>query len=565
MAEDYLKSVMDKAKKKKQLEQEESIEKKPVLETEVQKEPKPLEDQKIADVLKELKAVQETKIQTENITPEVPQESEAEKETRKAAEKKILEKYGQTELYTIEGQQIAYYYVPVTRPNAVERTIINTIKEAATRLISITPYRIRDLEQRRTVYKQRILEILEVSPELKIPKGKFEFYAEAVIREMIGYGIIDPLVRDDFLEEIMVIGEKKPVYVFHRKYGMMKTNIEFYSDGEITDLVNRIAREIGRRVDFSAPLLDARLPDGSRVHAAISPAAVSGSSLTIRKFRKDPYSITDLIKFKTINLEAAAFLWTCFEGLQAKPANILISGGTGSGKTTTLNMLCSFVPETERVITIEDTAELSLPLKHWVRLEGRPPSLEGKGEITLDILTKNSLRMRPDRIIVGEVRHDEAFTLFTAMNTGHQGSAGTLHANSARETIIRVTNPPMSVPVTMLSGLDFIVVQQRIHDRRLGAIRRITEIAEITNALEGKPEIQTIFEWNPKTDNLERTDMPCVFLKHLSELSSFSVNDVTNELKQREQFLSELIKKDTHEISTVSKEMQKYLINRLQP
>jgi flagellar protein FlaI len=335
--------------------------------------------------------------------------------------KTLIDEYGDTKIYRVQGESLLYYTVPVARPNVSERAIINTLKEATTRLISITPYRIRDPEQKRNVYAQQVLEILRASPELKVPSTKFDFYAQAVVSEMVGYGLIDSLIKDDKLEEIMVIGPNVPVYVFHRKYDMMLTNVEFSNDNEVQDLVNRIAREVGRRVDISSPLLDARLPDGSRVNATIPPASVSGSTLTIRKFRSDPYSIIDLIQYKTVPLNVAAFLWLCVDGLGTQPANILISGGTSSGKTTLLNVLCSFIPSHERIISIEDTSELSLPIRHWIRLEGRPPGLEGKGEITLDILTKNSLRMRPDRIIVGEVRHDEAFSLFTAMNTGHDG------------------------------------------------------------------------------------------------------------------------------------------------
>ncbi|MCX6798471.1 MAG: CpaF family protein, partial [Candidatus Diapherotrites archaeon] len=388
----------------------------------------------------------------------IPEKSAVEQELERAAGKKLIDSYGEVKIYQLPDKPLLYYYVPVVRPTKQEKTIISTIKEAATRLITISPYRIRDPEQRAAVYKQRILEILRNSPELHIPERLFESYAENVVREMVGYGIIDPLVRDDKLEEIMIIGSGKPVYLFHREYEMMTSNIEFYSDKEIIDLINRIARQVGRRVDISMPLLDARLPDGSRVNATIPPASVDGSTLTIRKFRKDPYSIIDMITMNTLSVDVAAFLWLCVDGLGAKPANILIAGGTSSGKTTLLNCLASFVPDTERIITIEDTAELNLPLKHWIRLEARPPGLEGKGELTLDILTKNSLRMRPDRIIVGEVRHDEAFTLFTAMNTGHEGCMGTIHANSPQETIVRVTNPPMNVPEVMLSGLDFILI-----------------------------------------------------------------------------------------------------------
>jgi archaeal flagellar protein FlaI len=408
MVNDYLDDLLKEAKKES-VDEEDHEEK---IASEIKK-----------DDLKELeKKIAEKKDLTLNIEESTnKQKTTVEKELEK--EKKVeLKKYGKTTIYEIPGKSMKYYFVPTLRPTSAERKIINTIKEATTRLISVAPFRIRSADERRIIYKQKILDIIRHNPSLNIPPTRISFYADAVVREMVGYGLIDDLIKDDFLEEIMIVGSKKPVFVFHREYEMMQTNIEFFSEQEIEDLINKIAREVGRRVDVSSPLLDARLMDGSRVNATIPPASISGGTLTIRKFREDPYSIIDLIRMGTLNSEAAAFLWICVDGLGAKPANMLISGGTGSGKTTLLNVLASFIPERERIITIEDTAELNLPLKHWIRLEGKPPGLEGTGELKLDILTKNSLRMRPDRIIVGEVRHEEAFTLFTAINTGHDGA-----------------------------------------------------------------------------------------------------------------------------------------------
>ena len=489
-----------------------------------------------------------------------PQEelSSAEREMV-GAEKIEIESYGNVKIYRVPGQKHLYYFVPVPKPTESEKRIIRIIREAATRLITIEPYKIRDPEQRRAVYKQRIREIIESAPEINIPKGKIDFYTDVVVREMVGYGLIDELLKDDRLEEIMAIGVKKPVYVFHRDYEMMKTNIEFFSESELVDLINKIAREVGRRVDFSNPLLDARLPDGSRVNATIPPASLSGPTLTIRKFRQDPFSIVDLINFKTLSLELAAFLWVAVEGLSTRPANILIAGGTGSGKTTLLNVLASFIPSTERIISIEDTAELNLPMEHWIRFEARPPGLEGKGELTLDILTKNSLRMRPDRIIVGEIRHQEAFTLFTAMNTGHDGSMGTVHANSSQETLIRVTNPPMNVPQVMLSGLNFIIVEHRLHDKRKGTIRRVTELAEVSGILEGKPQTEALFVWDAAKDDITRTDVPCAYLKELSKLSGMTMQQVEREIKRRQDFLQALVKRKVRGIAETSKEMENFL------
>ena len=497
-----------------------------------------------------------------NVKEEALKKSAVEKEIEEAPKKIEVASYGDVKIFKIPGKPMLYYFTPVPRPTGAEKTIINTIKEAATRLITISPYKIREPEQRRAVYKQKIMDILRSSPELHIPKTRYEFYTTAVVREMVGYGIIDTLVRDNNLEEIMIIGPKRPVYLFHREYEMMSSNIEFYSDQEIEDLINKIAREVGRRVDISSPLLDARLPDGSRVNATIAPASVGGATLTIRKFRADPYSIVDLINMGTLSAECAAFLWLAVEGLGVKPANILIAGGTGSGKTTTLNVLASFIPERERIVTIEDTAELNLPLKHWIRLEAKPPGLEGKGELTLDILTKNSLRMRPDRIVVGEVRHDEAFSLFTAMNTGHAGSMGTVHSNSSQETIVRLTSPPMSVPEVMLSGLDLILIEHRIHDKKKGTIRRLTEVAEVTGALTGKSQTQTIFERDSIEDVVNRTNVPINYLKKLQDFSGMNHKQIDLELKEREAFLKTLVNKNIHNMAEVSKEMHSFLLKR---
>ena len=236
------------------------------------------------------------------------------------------------------------------------------------------------------------------------------------IRDIIGYGEIDPLILDDDLEEIMINGTGKPIFVYHRIHGMMKTNLQFNDEKKLREIIDSIARQINRRIDQESPILDGRLLDGSRINATIPPISADGPSLTIRKFKRDPLTIIDLIKSKTLNVELSAFLWLCIDGLGVKSANAIISGGTSSGKTTTLNALSAFINPKERIITIEDTLELQIPHEHVIRMETRPANVENKGELTMNDLVKNSLRQRPDRIIVGEVRSDEAITLFTALN-----------------------------------------------------------------------------------------------------------------------------------------------------
>ncbi len=474
-------------------------------------------------------------------------------------DRQLIEEYGVCKIFRIPGHKQPLYAVPVPRSQGPERMILDTIKEAATRLITIPPEKFKDPKERREFYKKRILEIIEASPELGIPATRKEFYAETVMREMIGYGPLDLLLQDDNLEEIMVIGPNRPVYVFHRKYEMCKTNVIFSRDDDIKAIIDRIARDVGRRIDIQVPLLDARLPDGSRVNATIPPISLNGSTITIRKFREDPFTVVDMIKNGTLNSELAAFLWLAVEGMSAKPANILISGGTGSGKTTMLNVLASFIPKTERVITIEDTAELKLPIEHWVRFETRPPSIEGTGEVDMNTLIKNSLRMRPDRVIVGEIRGEEAFTLFTAMNTGHDGCMGTVHANNSKETLVRITNPPMNVPSVMVSALDMIIVMKRIHDRRKGTIRRVTEVAEVTGVLEGTPQVIYLYEWDPVDDKIRSTGVPSKFLQTLERFTGMTHAEIIAEIGKRKEFLEGLVKKGTRDLDSVSRELDKYL------
>ncbi len=416
--------------------------------------------------------------------------------------------------------------------------------------------------ERRARYLEKILQIIEATPELKVPIHAKQFYAEAVVKEMAGYGLIDPLLDDEQLEEIMIIGPKRPVFVFHRKYEMMKTNLVFYEDKDIKNLIDKMARTIGRRIDIQNPILDARLPDGSRVNATIAPSSIDGSTLTLRKFRKDPLTIVDLIRANTVNLDAAAFLWLVADGLGAKPANILVAGGTASGKTTTLNILASFIPGDERVVTIEDTAELSLPLEHWVRMEVRPASAEGTGEINMDTLVKNSLRMRPDRIIVGEIRGEEGFTMFTAMNTGHRGCLGTVHANSSEETLVRLGAPPINVPAVMLNALNFVLLQHRIHDRRKGVVRRITEIAEIVPGGKNGPTVQNVFEWDAAHDNLVATGAVSQFLQEIANFSGISVPDVQADIEERKKLLADLLARGIHNHTEVCKVTQNYILHK---
>jgi Flp pilus assembly CpaF family ATPase len=376
--------------------------------------------------------------------------------------------------------------------------------------------------------------------------------------EKSSYGNLKPLLMDDNLEEVMLVEESKGVIVYHKEWGMCFTNV-YLTNEESMDVVKRIARYVGKEVDRIHPLLDGRLPDGSRVNATVIPASPEGPTLTIRKFRKDPFTIIDLINFGTLDTRAAAFLWMAVEGLQYKAANVLVSGGTGSGKTTTLNVLAMFIPKDLRVITIEDTAELQFEHEHWIRLEAVPPSPDVE-EVSIDVLCKNTLRMRPDRLVVGEVRGKEAKTMFTAMNTGHDGTLGTVHANTAQETITRLTSSPMNVSPAMLTGLDLIVMQTRMSINGKPA-RRITEIAEVGGLEEDRPRLNHLFRWNGATKRLEPTGTPSKLREKISNAAGITLEEFDRIVANREEILRYMVKNSFRTKEQVASFIQSYYLN----
>ncbi len=316
-----------------------------------------------------------------------------------------------------------------------------------------------------------------------------------IIADIIGYGPIEPLLDDPDITEIMINGYDQ-VYV--ERYGLIEyTSVKFENDAHLMRVIDRIVSPIGRRVDEASPMVDARLPSGYRVNATIPPLSLTGPILTIRKFATKPFEVQDLISNKTISVGLANFLKACVEAR----INLVVSGGTGTGKTTFLNVLSSFIPIDERVITIEDTAELQLHQPHVVRLERRPPNIEGKGEITIRQLVINALRMRPDRILVGECRGGEAMDMLQAMNTGHDGSMTTVHSNSPRDTLRRIETmvmmagmdlPLKAIREQVASSIELIVHQDRLKD----GTRKVVKVSEVQGMESDTIVMQDLFVFN---------------------------------------------------------------------
>jgi pilus assembly protein CpaF len=342
--------------------------------------------------------------------------------------------------------------------------------------------------ERETAIKQ-VLQDAYAGTKVTLPNTLREQLFHDILDEMLGFGPLQPLLDDPDVNEVMVNGANK-IYI-ERKGKLIKTNIVFDNDDQVLRIIDRIIMPLGRRIDADSPTVDARLPDGSRVNAVIPPVAIDGPSITIRKFQKGRLSVEQLIQFGSITKIMAEFVRACV----ISRLNIIISGGTGSGKTTLLNVLSGFIPEDERIVTIEDAAELKMQQDHVVRLETKPPNSEGKNAIYTRDLVRNSLRMRPDRIVVGEVRGGEALDMLQAMNTGHDGSLTTLHANSPRDAISRLETmclmSGMDLPVRVIreqiaAAIDLIIQQSRLKD----GSRKVTSITEVAG-MEGDTVVMT--------------------------------------------------------------------------
>lgn len=383
-----------------------------------------------------------------------------------------------------------------------------------------------------------------------------------LVHEMIGLGDLEILLADPYLEEIVINCAKEPVNVYHKKFGWLATNIRIEDEKKVYEFSQLIARRVGRQISTLSPLLDAHLISGDRVNSTLFPVSTKGNTMTIRKFARDPWTVIDFIdpQVNTISKRVAAFLWLCLQ----YEMNLLIAGGTGSGKTSLLNALTPFFPPSQRIISIEDTRELQLPnFLHWVPLTTRLPNSEGKGEVGMLDLMVNSLRMRPDRILVGEVRKGaEAEVLFEAMHTGHAVYA-TFHADTASQVYRRFINPPINIAPSMFEALHLVCVQFR--HRRLG-IRRTFEIAEVLPASESSRDegvkMNILYKWKPLTDTVEADHESSRLAYELERHTGMSSQEMEKDLQEKEMVLEWLLSNKVNRIDAVGKVISEYYRNR---
>lgn len=480
-----------------------------------------------------------------------------------SGKKEVLEKYSlevdkaKVEIHIVKETSGVIYNLRMPEISVATTALLNELRNDLVAASSVSMKELTDPEAF-TVIKKRFMDDAVGLLHAKLPhidKPTEEFLIGKLLQDMLGLGNIEFLINDPNLEEIVIPSSKEPVRVYTKKYGWLITNIVIKTEDEIVNYSNIIARRVGRQITVLSPLLDAHLLTGDRINAVLYPIGTKGSTITIRKFARDPFTMIDLIQNKTCDLDTAALLWLAIE----YEMNVLISGGTASGKTSFLNACMPFIPPNQRVISIEDTRELMLPdFLYWTPLVTRTSNAEGKGEVSMLDLLINSLRMRPDRIILGEMRkHDEAMVLFEAMHTGHSVYA-TVHADSAAETISRLVNPPLNVPPNLLKTVNLNVVMFR--DRRMG-IRRILQIAEFeAEKNEAKPNL--IYRWSREEDTMIRHSESARFFEDMGRHTGLSEKEIEKNLEGKKEIFRWLIKNNLRSLKDFGTVMNLYYRNR---
>jgi len=459
------------------------------------------------------------------------------------------------EIFLRKNDFVPLYNISILNISKITNIILHKIREEFVSKVNIGDIQITDTGDPSIIKNKFSKEILVLIKKYfpDIDKKTSNLLVNYLIQENIGLGNIEILLRDKNLEDIVVNNAYSPVWVYHRKHGWLKTNVRIPSESKIRHYSTMIGRDVGKEITLLKPLMDASLPTGDRVNATLSPISTDGNTISIRKFAEKPWTITDFIRGKTISYYGAALIWLAVQN----ELSILITGGTGSGKTSMLNVISNFFPPNQRIISIEDTRELTLPDSlHWVPLETRLPNPEGKGEVTMLDLLVNSLRMRPDRMVVGEIRRKrEAEVLFEAMHTGHSVYA-TLHANNAKETIIRMTNPPIDIPKLMLPALSLVVVQHL--DRRTGR-RRTLQIAEVLPT--GDPNV--LLQLDAQRDEIKQVNESNVLMDTINLYTGLTPNEIKADINEKVNILKWIVKNNITNIHQIGLIFAKYYAKKL--
>jgi len=450
-----------------------------------------------------------------------------------------------------------FYFLEFDTIDFATEKFLDEIKEEIAKTISIETAELGEANQK---LKQKFINSVNLTLMKYFPESEkkiTEKLAGILLHEMYGMGKLELIMKDNLLEEVAINSSKSPVAVYHREFGWLKTNIFIESEEMIENYAAQIARRVGREITTLNPILDAHLTTGDRVNSTLSPISSLGNTITIRKFSRKPWTITDFISPEkhTMNSEMAAFLWMAIQ----YEMNMMIAGSTASGKTSALNTLCAMIPSYHRIITIEDVRELTLPdyLKwNWIPLTTRNPNPEGLGEVSMFDLMMSSLRMRPDRIILGEMRRrKEAEVLFEAMHTGH-AVYSTIHADSGHQLIRRLTEPPIEIPALEIEALHLVLVQYR--DRKTNK-RRTMELSEIDiGTHEGSVGINTIFRWSPRTDSWDKIDEPTKFFGDLNMHTGLTEQEINKDLEERKTILEWMVEKKINNVNTVGEVMKHY-------
>ena len=454
-----------------------------------------------------------------------------------------------------EEDTVPRYNASITNMSTTTKVILEKIRQEFVSKVGIGVIELSEsggIEQIKSEFRKEITELLNKYFPNADRKTK-DMLINYVIEQNLGLGNIEILLRDKDIEEIVVNNSKEPIWVYHRKFAWLKSNIVIPTEARIRHFSTMIGRDVNKEITLLNPLMDAHLLTGDRVNATLEPISSKGNTITIRKFAADPWTVTDFIKLGTFSIEGAALIWLCVQ----HELPVLLAGGTGSGKTSTLNVISAFMPPNQRIISIEDTRELQLPSTlHWVPMETRLPNPEGKGGVSMLDLIINSLRMRPDRILMGEIRRKkEAEVLFEAMHTGHS-VYGTFHSNNAEETITRLTNPPIDIPKLVIPALAGILVMNR--NRRTNR-RRMLQFAEVLPS--GDPN--TILELDISKDKVQRVGEFKVINKTLKMFTGMTSEDIEQDLRQKENILKYMIKNEIRDLDKIGLLMAKYYRGKL--